>query len=88
MKGQAESGNVHAQQILGYIYWIGGDDVAKDDEEAAEWFHKAADQGCKSSQYYLGHIYSNDGKFRGTMRRPLSGFAKRLTRRLVMLNIT
>jgi Sel1 repeat len=52
----AESGDAHAQFVLGVVYYDG----IKDYIQAATWFRRAADQGNASAQLYLG-LMSNDG---------------------------
>ena len=52
----AERGNPAAQFNLGVMY-ANGQGVARDDAEAARWFHKAAEQGYANAQRNLGVIY-------------------------------
>lgn len=53
-----EGGDIRAQIMLGALYNKGGA-VARDDEMAALWFTKAANQGNGEAQYQLGQLYEN-----------------------------
>ena len=52
----ADSGNVTAQTILGFMY-ANGQGVAPDTAEAIKWFKLAAIQGSSDAQHNLGFIY-------------------------------
>ncbi len=54
---EAEKGNARAQRYLAVLY-SRGQGVARDDQAAAKWFHKAATQGDVISQSNLGVLYS------------------------------
>ncbi len=54
----AKQGHADAQCDLGYRY-ASGTGVEKDLEEAACWFHKAAEQAYPEAQYSLGFRYAN-----------------------------
>ena len=53
----ALAGNADAQCSLGCIYDFGLEGVDKNYQEAVNWYRKAADQGHKSGQYFLGTCY-------------------------------
>lgn len=50
---KAKSGDAEAQYNLG-VYLMLGIGVTKDEKEAVDWFHKAAEQGFANAQYILG----------------------------------
>ena len=52
----ARKGNAKAQYNLGLVYTT-GQAVQKDERIAAQWFHKAAEQGLIDAQYRLGLLY-------------------------------
>jgi TPR repeat protein len=54
----AESGNVRAQFLLGFMY-EGGMGVLQDDIEAAKWYRRAADTGDDIAQYHIGIMHLN-----------------------------
>lgn len=56
----AELGNLEGQNTLGEMY-LNGDDVAKDDLKALEWFRKAANLGHADALKNLGNMY-RDGR--------------------------
>ena len=45
---------------IGYIYYMGSEDVKKDDGKAGEWLLKAAELGQPDAQYLLGMLYYAD----------------------------
>src|SRR6516162_6576532 len=49
----AEQGDACAQAKLGWMYET-GDGVAQNREQAASWYHKAANQGLADAQTHLG----------------------------------
>jgi TPR repeat protein len=51
---QAEDGKVDAQVLLGVAFFNGCAGLPQDDEEAAYWFRRAAEQGASSAQFRLG----------------------------------
>ena len=53
LKPLAEQGDASAQFNLGVIYDL-GKGVTEDDEEAAKWYLKSANQGQAEAQYSLG----------------------------------
>ena len=53
----AIAGNVDAQCALGGFYDHGLEGVTKNYQEAVKWYRKAADQGNKEAQYFLGICY-------------------------------
>ena len=53
----AETDNTMAQRMLGKRYALGGEDVAKDLEQAVFWYRKAAEKGNAEAQQYLGYAY-------------------------------
>ena len=56
IRTKAEHGHADAQNRLGIMY-SKGQDVAKDDTQAVEWFRKAAEQGYATAQNNLGILY-------------------------------
>ena len=56
LKEIAYAGNVEAQVQLGVIY-LTGDGVPRNDEEAAKWLRKAADQDNPMAERYLAEMY-------------------------------
>jgi len=58
LEQQASSGNAAAQYLLGEMYDYGSGGVDQDDDEAALWYRKAAEQGYARAQMGLGDVYS------------------------------
>ncbi len=56
-KVKAEQGDAISQNSLGEIYDFGFYGVAKDYEEAARWYRKAAEQGADNAQNNLSILY-------------------------------
>ncbi len=54
----ANAGNMGAQLILGALYNKGGA-MERDDQAAAMWFQKAAQQGNAEAQFQLGNLYED-----------------------------
>ncbi|MDR0328908.1 MAG: sel1 repeat family protein, partial [Planctomycetaceae bacterium] len=54
----AENGDAAAQNDLGVCYH-NGTGIAKDEQEAVRWFHKAAEQGNVEAQRNLGLCYTD-----------------------------
>jgi len=54
----AEHGDVRAQYDLGVLYDT-GQGVPQDNQEAMNWYHRAAEQGEARAQYNLGLLYAN-----------------------------
>ncbi|HEX5277231.1 MAG TPA: hypothetical protein VFW42_06145 [Fluviicoccus sp.] len=48
-----------AQNIMGWYYFKGINNVPKDHVEALKWFHKSAQLGDPSGQFNLGMMYAN-----------------------------
>ncbi len=59
LRAMAESGDAHAQGLLGSFYLVGKNGVEKDEAQAAKWFLKAAEQGDAKAQCMMGHCYEN-----------------------------
>ena len=53
----AKSGSHIAQFNLGLMYKTGEGGVNKNNQKAAKWFQRAADQGYDRAQYYLAKVY-------------------------------
>ena len=53
----AMESHADAQYLLGNAMYLYGNGVAGDHKKAAEWFHKAADQGHAGAQCSLGKVY-------------------------------
>ena len=43
--------------MIGVCYYVGDD--SEDDEDAVDWFEKAAERGHDGAQYMLGYCYMN-----------------------------
>ena len=52
------AGDISAQIMLGALYSKGGA-IPRDDQAAAIWFQKAAQQGNPEAQYQLGNLYED-----------------------------
>jgi hypothetical protein len=66
----ADSGNVRAQALLGFMYQ-GGLGVLKDYIEAAKWYRRAADTGDAIAQFEIGFMHLNG---QGVPRDPVSAY--------------
>lgn len=71
----AESGDAHAQFLLGEKY-LNGNGLSKNYARAAKWFQKAADQGNPNAQYALGIMLQNGWGFEKNLRASIKIFAK------------
>ena len=68
MEKLAESGDMHAQYLMGKL-WRDGPLLIPDSVEARYWFEQAADQGHLVAQYSLAKLYlSNDLEVRDTRK--------------------
>ena len=54
----AESGDPHAQHMIGFLY-AHGRGVEKDLKQTVSWWRRAAKQGHLPAQYTLGNLYLN-----------------------------
>lgn len=54
---KAENGNAEAQFKLGWNYYLGAAGFDENEDEAAKWFLKAAEQGHAEAQNYIGMCY-------------------------------
>jgi TPR repeat protein len=54
----AENGDLRAQYDLGVLYDT-GEGVPQDNQEALNWYHRAAEEGEARAQYNLGLMYAN-----------------------------
>jgi hypothetical protein len=54
---RAQTGDAHAQYVLGSAYYRSGFYIAGDHKEAADWYRKAAEQGYGPAQSCLGAMY-------------------------------
>jgi TPR repeat protein len=54
-ENDAKLGNISAQNMLGYMYYVGKGTNA-DLKKSLVWYQKAANQGCPYSQYWMGSI--------------------------------
>lgn len=59
LQAKAEKGDAIAQCELGAAFFNGKFGLEKDEDEAADWFRKAAIQGHAKAQYCLGFCYYN-----------------------------
>lgn len=57
IKQAAEQGDAKAQAKLAALYLLGRDGVEKDEQQAAEWMEKAANQGLVDAQVVMGALY-------------------------------
>lgn len=57
LQEQAANGEPSAQYRLGELYWH-GKGLEKDNEQAAAWYRRAAEQGDGQAQRMLAHFYS------------------------------
>ncbi len=57
MRARAEKGEAFAQQVIGVSYLLGTESTARDHVEARFWIRKAAEQGDRISQKFLGMMY-------------------------------
>jgi len=55
----AEQGNPVAQTYLGYLYYM-GHGVRQNDQLAAQWYKRAAEQGFVDAELRLGLMYQSD----------------------------
>ena len=55
LEAEAAAGDADAQLELGLRYWE-GDGVPEDNEEAAKYFRKAAEQGLAEAQTWMGNL--------------------------------
>lgn len=53
----AEQGDPEAQDWLGHNYYFGANGLEKNDEEAAYWYHKSAEQGSEAGTHHLAQFY-------------------------------
>ncbi len=58
-RAEAEKGDPHAQQQMGYYYATGTGGVEQNYVEAVKWYRKSAEQGNKFAQHCLGIFYYN-----------------------------
>jgi serine/threonine-protein kinase len=56
-RAAASAGYPDAENLLGILLATGSDGVPRDDDEAAVWYRKAADQGFAKAQKNLGDMY-------------------------------
>jgi hypothetical protein len=61
LKEKAAAGDTLAPLKLGLIYYRGYG-VPQNYEQAAYWFHKAADAGYSDAQFYLGVMFAHGEK--------------------------
>ena len=54
LRAKADAGDVHAQNELGRIYYLGLFGVAKNEAASAKWYRLAAEQGDAAAQYNMG----------------------------------
>lgn len=65
---KAEQDDKEAQFKLGELYNIGGKGIAKDTDEAAKWYMRAAKLGHTESQYKLAKLAIEQGKIKNSIR--------------------
>jgi TPR repeat protein len=53
----AEQGDAKAQAKLGAMYLLGSNGIEKDEQQAAEWMLKAANQGIIEAQVIMAALY-------------------------------
>jgi TPR repeat protein len=66
---RAKMGDGLAQDTLGDIFFYGLFDVSRNENTAANWYSKAAENGQTNSQYMLGFLRFMDGAVRRTCLR-------------------
>ena len=59
LEKSAMQGTPHAQVMLGYLYYYGGNTIKRDVKKGIEWLTLASDQGMPNAQYDLSMIYYN-----------------------------
>lgn len=57
VKELAAQGNALAQAKLASLYLLGREGIDKDEQKAAEWMEKAANQGLVDAQVVMGAMY-------------------------------
>lgn len=57
VKSMAEAGDMQAQYILGYAYYT-GQQIEESDQEAIVWWNKAARQGHREADAYMGLAFA------------------------------
>jgi TPR repeat protein len=62
-KAAADTGHAEAQFDLGVLY-AKGLGVPRDQNQAANWYGKAASQGNAEAEFALAHRLDDDGRFR------------------------
>lgn len=76
LKKAAEAGDKNAQLLTGDRYYYGKGGAPRDRYQAFNWYAKAANQGCISAQFNLGHMYRNGTGTRQNMQKALEWFEK------------
>ncbi len=59
----AEQGDPEAQDCLGHNYYCGSNGLEKNNEEAAYWYHKSAEQGSEAGIHHLAQFYKLTGRY-------------------------
>ena len=59
----AEQGDPEAQDCLGHNYYCGSNGLEKNNEEAAYWYHKSAEQGSEAGIQHLAQFYKLTGRY-------------------------
>ena len=59
LEKSAMQGTPHAQVMLGYLYYYGGNTIKRDVKKGIEWLTLVSDQGEPAAQYKLSMIYYN-----------------------------
>ncbi|PPC90799.1 MAG: hypothetical protein CTY34_06370 [Methylobacter sp.] len=57
IESTARLGDALAQAKMGALYLLGREGVEQDDQKAAEWMHKAAEQGLLEAQVIMAALY-------------------------------
>lgn len=76
LKKRAESGDVSAQNDLGYAYKTGSG-VEKNPKEAIKWIRRAADAGSPMAQRNFGLAYGQGYGVPQDFQKPENGFSNR-----------
>lgn len=72
----AEQGDAKAQAKLGAMYLLGSNGVEKDEQKAAEWILKAANQGVIEAQVIMAALYDRGMGVKNDVNKATSWYEK------------